>query len=273
MAGKAWVHSLRIPNLALVLLVFIIPAIKYRTQVNPEVWWPALFCALFGALFAYLVNDLYDVAADEINRPGTNLFSLPSHKTYALVLMGISAMISMVSLALLPTPIDWLCLLALTGAWLYAAFWQRVPWIGMTWVSLSVAFLMGLALYSSSEKSLHNLFFFPFLAGSANFLREWAKDLHDLPGDKVHKIGKPMTKLSRTQAILGFRGSAILFTCIWLLSCPSSPENIPIARILTSGFLTSMTAVAIFCIRKSPGFTANWLKFGFFLGILSILLF
>jgi 4-hydroxybenzoate polyprenyltransferase len=273
MRAKAWLHSLRIPNLVLVSFVFLLPAFKSGVSSLPQMWLPALICSFWGTLFAYLINDLYDVHADEVNRPGTNVFAKKSSKAAALYLMLASALISMISLFLLPMPYDWISLLILTGAWLYAAFWQKVPWVGILWVSISVAYLVALAMISSGESSIHNIAFFSFLAGSANFLREWAKDLNDLEGDKIHKKGKPLTTISEKKAVVGFRVLITVFLVIWISICPSSPSEYPWIKPAICSFLAIISLCSAIMIKRKPGQSALCLKTGFFLGILAMVLF
>jgi geranylgeranylglycerol-phosphate geranylgeranyltransferase len=160
-----------------------------------------------------IINDIYDIEIDKINRP---LRPLPSGKitiTEAYILCFVLVVLSISISLIVSYPALLIVLFSLLLLFLYSKFLKRVPLVGNT----TVAFLTGLVFIfggvvveNSSAAIIPALFAFLI-----NLIREIVKDLQDVEGDEKVGVKTFPVQFGFQKSrflILFFTFSLILFT-------------------------------------------------------------
>jgi 4-hydroxybenzoate polyprenyltransferase len=191
-----YARHLRLPNLVIVGLV---QALVYWRLVSPldgapDAW--SIILVIFSTMLVggagFVINDLYDVRPDSINRPDRMARALaPGQlRTYYVMLViagGILAGWAGARLGLLHL---WgLYPLAVFALWLYSARLKCMPLAGNIWVACftgGVVILVGLPVMLSQQSLWIGPSFWSYVefAVWTNLYREVVKDLEDLPGDR-----------------------------------------------------------------------------------------
>lgn len=141
----------------------------------------AALAAGLTAAAGNIINDIYDIEIDRINRPSrplpSSLIKIKSAATFYFILVLISLVISLL-VSLLAFTIVLISHLILL---LYSKYLKKVPLIG----NITVAFLTGLVFIFGGVSVKHPMVAiipaaFAFLI---NFIREIVKDMEDVEGD------------------------------------------------------------------------------------------
>lgn len=142
----------------------------------------------------YIINDYYDAAIDQINRPDKwvagNTWSLIRVRNYFLYVSLLGFIIATAlafRLHLLPYLVIYV--LAVLGLWLYSSRLKCIAVAGNVWVSLFCAgVIVAVALpdliLDNEIVIKQGLWFYAVFAFLATWLREIVKDLQDMNGDK-----------------------------------------------------------------------------------------
>ena len=175
----AWFRSLRMPNLLMVVLLFVFGAEQAGAQ-------GLCLAVLLGMMGGNWHNDWCDKQADAINRPGTNpLLNKTGRVAFLLILSPwIGTMVlSLVWWQFLPAKLLPV-MLALTFA--YNKKLQHIPLLG----NLSIAVLIALTVWMALRPDLNqrtDYFLFINLAFWTTLAREWIKTIQDRKGDMLFK--------------------------------------------------------------------------------------
>jgi 4-hydroxybenzoate polyprenyltransferase len=218
-----YARHLRLPNLVIVGLV---QWLVYWRLVSPLEGAPDIVSIMLVILSTMLVggagfviNDLYDVRTDSINRPERVARSLSAGQLRAfyaalIIVGGVLAAWAGARLDLLH--LWWLYPLAVLALWLYSARLKCMPLAGNLWVALftgGVVLLVGLPVMIRQQTPWidASLWTYASFAAMTNLYREIVKDLEDLPGDRA--AGCTTLPVARgAQA-----GRNVAFTCGFLL--------------------------------------------------------
>jgi 4-hydroxybenzoate polyprenyltransferase len=176
---RAWVRSLRMPNLLLVVWLFV-----FGAEQTGELW--LCLAIIAGMLGGNWHNDWCDKQADAINRPGTNpLHDKTGRVAFLLILSPwiFTLAVAVVWWQLLPAKLLPL-MLALTFA--YNKKLQHIPLVGNLSIALLIALTVGMALRPDLNQRT-DYYLFINLAFWTNLAREWIKTIQDRKGDKLHK--------------------------------------------------------------------------------------
>lgn len=160
---------------------------------KPNFFWLSFITVVIAAS-GYVINDIFDVEIDAINKPASivagKVWTLPEVKKtyYALLIIGgvMSIYLAMVLDLLLFLP---LYPIAVFGLWLYSSKLKCKPIAGNLWVSLFCAgavIIVGLpdALLGNSSAIKTDLFFYASFAFLLTWYREMVKDIEDVEGDQ-----------------------------------------------------------------------------------------
>ena len=182
---------IRWPNLGTIALTFAL----FWWVTNPVLAYPdTLFWVLFSgtlliAAAGYLINDLYDIDTDRINRPQKVwLGTVVKPQTAVQIYTSLNSL----ALLLVLLCFKWSLLVFFGGAMFlllaYAKYFKRLPFIG----NFVVAFLCALVVLQYWYFYQHSmlliwqdlLLFYALFAFYATLAREIIKDLEDLKGDR-----------------------------------------------------------------------------------------
>ena len=148
------------------------------------------FATLFIAAGGYVINDIYDIKCDQINKPNKVYFPKPFSKKFGMrtyaVLSSIGFLLA-TCFSLLIEQVLWSLFFTLIIflLYLYSRLIKSIPLLG----NLTIAFLTAcnllilLLLPTHSEAPIQLLYTFSFFAFSINLIREMVKDLEDVKGD------------------------------------------------------------------------------------------
>lgn len=255
---------------------------RYMDELNENYWYGCILIivsTVFNAAAGYVINDIYDVETDAINKPGKNVVDKGLAKKYAyiyyILLMGVSVGFSYFyseQFAVIN-----LCIMAIL--FFYAQALKGMPLIGNIFVAMcSTAVLACCVLQIAFDKSTakYNFLGYIFFAFFISLIRELVKDMEDVEGDQA--IG-----LRTWPIVFGIKGSKILvyvFTGIEILLCGVYSYLAWQTQFYISSIIMGLiTAALIYFInylsraKKKEEFSygSTILKILMFVGVLNIL--
>jgi 4-hydroxybenzoate polyprenyltransferase len=205
----------------------LVVLLKYR-DINAQNYWMYAFLLILPAVLTaasgYVVNDIYDIETDKINKPkdqivGVSLSAVTSWKLYASL-----SLVSIIVSFLYSNQYAILNVCILAMLYLYAIQLKGLPLIGNIIIALCSSAVFAICiLYTGKGGSLivfqeQGFWFFIgyiIFAFLISLIRELIKDMQDLEGDRVAGL--------RTYPIVfGMKGSKILiyfFTSIEIICC------------------------------------------------------
>ena len=180
----SYLKILRPFNCLIVVLSTLFGAFWFAESIHPIMPFLAVISATLIAGGGYVINDVFDIDIDKINRPKrplpSGIISSLEAKRYAILLFIVGIIISIFLKNL------GMFILALCNSLLlyfYAYKGKKVGFVGNLIVSFVTAstFLYG----GLSNNNLQNSFFCFGLALFYTLIRELVKDLEDIEGDKI----------------------------------------------------------------------------------------
>ena len=295
---RAYLAIIRPNNILLTLLtqaVFMLAAsrlsyfsIDWENIALPEAYLIILTCCLTAA-GGYVINDLFDVDTDHVNRPNKRILK-----------RNISHQSAVVYYAILTAAGQFCGYSAGLGVGLFATaiaillyfYSSDLKAMGLPG-NLLIAFMSGSVIYIAS-RGIHEInrgFFaeYAFLAFLLTFARELIKDAQDIDGDKEQECetfpivhGTKKTNLLSNvilATILVFLGIAsYLLTIDVFLDVKSTRSTIALifpcylAFILIPMVLRAMFLIAKAQQKRDYKKISKWLKFTLLMGLLSVLL-
>ena len=151
-----------------------------------EISWFSVLLASFAAAFTLsagnIINDIYDLGIDKVNRPERPLPSGKISKNSALILYFLLIAASLILSWFINLYAFIIVIIATILLVLYSKFLKRVLFIGNILVALLTGLVFifgGVAVRNPSAAIIPALFAFLI-----NFIREVVKDMQDVDGDK-----------------------------------------------------------------------------------------
>lgn len=208
-------------NLGIIALTILLVCIKYAGSPSAAYWidvFKLLLPAILTAAGGYVINDMYDIETDMINKPHKayipNVWSVRNAKLLYAALNAASLAVSY-----------WLskdylvvnaCIIGML--YLYAIYLKGVPILGNLLVAMCSAAVVAVCVFviqPVTQIGKFNFFGYIIFAFIISVIREIVKDIQDMAGDE--KAGY------RTYPIVaGLKGAKILiyaFIGIELLFC------------------------------------------------------
>lgn len=198
----AYFNILRPINLTIVVVT---QTIIYFLVLSPQIPVPAInhfqyllltLCTAIIAGSGYLINDIYDIDTDQINKPDKSWIprqiSLKKAWRYYFFLIGAGFLIA-IYLALKTSNLPLLSLypLSIVLLWRYASKLKKAGISGNLVVAFMTSFVT-IILIIAERRSLmqapfHHLLYlligFAYFSFLVNLAREWVKDIEDMEGD------------------------------------------------------------------------------------------
>lgn len=161
----------------------------------------------------YAINDHYDRAADDVNRPGTNQVGLWPQGLYLTVYIALNAL--GIWLTWHVSFVASFCLLVIALLlWLYSALLQKWPIIGNLVVAACTSFAIWEVYLVFKTQHFALIVFFTLMAFLLTFAREVAKDMEDVNGDRQAGYKTYPVLVGITGASRFLRG-ILLFTLVF----------------------------------------------------------
>jgi len=293
-------YLIRYKNLLMVLLTMILT--KYAL-INSFISEPSLTSIDFIILSlsillitagGYIINDLYDIKADTINKPLKVYISKSISKKNAWVIYFLSSTLGVtlgIYLSIIKN-IDFLSFYFIGTTlllFLYSLLLKKLVFIGNLCISLLVALPIYLLYkFDSNNITISNIlqyfllsiviFYYMFFAFLTTMIREIIKDIEDINGDYIVKLKTLPILIGKTRA----RNISIFLSLVLLLFLFLVSSNYFISNKYFLGIIMLMlsTVVVYFIFKswiattkKQFQYLSNLMKLIMFIGILSMALF
>lgn len=142
------------------------------------------FVAILTAASGNIINDIYDLEIDSVNRPDRILPSkqLSIHSAIFVYILFVGISIGIAVLSLKSSSV-FIVLFTHFLLWIYSAYLKKTPLLG----NITVAFILGLTfIFSGIVFNSVQTAIVPFsLAFFFSLTRELIKDIEDIDGDKI----------------------------------------------------------------------------------------
>jgi geranylgeranylglycerol-phosphate geranylgeranyltransferase len=229
-----------------------------------------------------IINDIYDLQIDKINRPERPIpsgsVSLTQAKILFFLTLGIGVMISVLHSLIFSLGIFNIILAIFFGfiGWLYSAWGKRQGFIGN--IIVSISFSIGLIYGAILNSSVIPIYIYYFFLTSFFLLlsREIVKGCEDIEGDKTKGVKTLAIKLGTKKAIvisIVFEILAIVFFILPLFTDIINPVLFMILMIfglLVVGFALILSLRKTL-ERKDFKKISLILKVGAFLGLIAFI--
>ena len=272
---KAILKVTRPVNVIITLISVIVAAAICQKGNFPELY--VLLAAISAALTAAsgnIINDIFDIEIDKINRP---MRPLPSGKitiNEAYVLISTLVFISLFLSFLVSFPVFIIVIVSHLLLFLYSKYLKRIPLLG----NITVAFLTGLVIIYGGvvvENPVTAIIpaAFAFLI---NLIRELVKDMQDIEGDKKSgvKTFPIQFGFKKSKFIILFLSLIlILFTCYPFISKIYNIEFFIVVMIIVNPILVYCMKI-LFQVNavKNLNKISNLLKISMVIGLIAIFL-
>ncbi|MDV7188257.1 UbiA family prenyltransferase [Lutibacter sp. TH_r2] len=287
-----FLRLIRYKNLLLICYVFFLiyfflfPSFKVNITLTHLHFFVLLFATLLITSAGYIINNIFDIESDKLNKPKklivSNLITVEKAKKYYLFINTLGIILGIGLCLQIEKPnLVFIFILVPLLLYYYSKKLQKIALVGNILVSLLIAFsIYMLALFEKS--SINNSVYLIILTLSIfsfilNITREIIKDIIDIKGD--FNCG-----LQTLPIILGIKRSSyvamfFIFISIVLLTfliTSITGKHIVTRLYLVLTCLLPLLFVAIKLIKKPSHKTFNTLssilKLIMFLGITSIIL-
>ncbi|WP_083476329.1 geranylgeranylglycerol-phosphate geranylgeranyltransferase [Lacinutrix mariniflava] len=199
-----WKNLLMIAVVQLLVKYALFPAFTIDTTLNPLNFFLLILATLSIAAGGYIINDIYDIETDAINKPnkvtiGTKISESIANKLYILFTFIGVCLGFYLSHKVGRPPFFGLFVIIAASLYVYASYLKQIAVAGNIVVSILVALsllIVGIfelipaitiqneTVQSTMLEVLTDYAIFAFLI---NFIREIVKDIQDVDGD--HKVG------------------------------------------------------------------------------------
>ena len=293
-------YLIRYKNLLMVLLTMILT--KYAL-INSFISEPSLTSIDFIILSlsillitagGYIINDLYDIKADTINKPLKVYISKSISKKNAWVIYFLSSTLGVtlgIYLSIIKN-IDFLSFYFIGTTlllFLYSVLLKKLVFIGNLCISLLVALPIYLLYkFDSNNITISNIlqyfflsiaiFYYMFFAFLTTMIREIIKDIEDINGDYIVKLKTLPILIGKTRA----RNISIFLSLVLLLFLFLVSSNYFISKKYFLGTIMLMISIILVhfifkswnaSTKKQFHYLSNLMKLIMFIGILSMALF
>ena len=291
---------IRYKNLLMVLLTMILTkyALINSFIINPSLTSVDFIILSLSILFitagGYIINDLYDIEADTINKPLKVYISKSISKKNAWFIYLLSSTLG-VSLGIYLSVIknsDFLSFYFIGTTlllFLYSVLLKKQVFIGNLCISLLVALPIYLLYkFDSNSKTISNIlqyfflsiavFYYMFFAFLTTMIREIIKDIEDINGDYTVKLKTLPILIGKTRA----RNISIFLSVVLLLFLFLVSSNYFISKKYFLGTIMLMISIIVVhfifkswnaITKKQFHYLSNLMKLIMFTGILSMILF
>tara|TARA_R110001632_G_scaffold28927_3_gene77065 strand:- start:26890 stop:27795 length:906 start_codon:yes stop_codon:yes gene_type:complete len=296
----SFLKLIRYKNLLMVLLTIIltkyalISSFLKESNLNGFDFLILSLSVLLITAGGYIINDIYDIEADKINKPHKVYISNTISKKRAIIfylLFTILGLILGLWLSFFKN-IEILSLYFITTAvllLLYSKYLKRLPLLGNLLISLLVPFIIML-VYEFDKKLVTKseifndlflsiiVFYYIFFAFLTTLIRELIKDIEDVDGDFKLKmktlpilIGKIRTR--NISIVLSF---VLMFFLMLLLNDSFGSEDLYLSAV--TSLISILLVYFIFKLWSAKTkaqfhFLSNLMKVMMLIGILSMVLF
>jgi geranylgeranylglycerol-phosphate geranylgeranyltransferase len=220
------------------------------THLEPVILSKLFFSAFSIGVFGNIINDIYDLDIDKINKPWR---PLPSGRISVLNawILGLTSCVFGILLSL--TINVYLFIIAVTASitlYYYSKYLKRMGFMG----NLTIAFLSFLVIIYGGMASPSNIFH-SLVPGIYAFIiilgREIYKGIEDVEGDRIHGVNTIAVRLGVLKAYI--IGSLVLMILVIISPLPYIYMGLSIYYLLTAIIGVDIPVIySITLMRKDP---------------------
>ena len=185
----AFLQLIRYPNLAIIILTqfltyyFIIDCYPIHYFSNQGILLLIAGSVLIAAA-GNIINDVFDVDIDRINKPNKVLLDKVFSKRFAIITYSIFNLVALICGMFLNPQIFFVFIFSIMLLILYSAYFKRLLLIGNLTVSILIALSVFIVWIYRPFGNFGILLFYSAFAFLSTFIREIIKDIEDIEGDE-----------------------------------------------------------------------------------------
>jgi 4-hydroxybenzoate polyprenyltransferase len=172
-------------NLLLIVLTQSLVAFRFLPNFYTN-WWIWTITTLLVAAAGYIINDIFDVEIDRINKPHKSIVAVLISTQQAYWLYYSLNLLAFIIGILTNTQLFIELLLIASVLYSYARWFKKMPLLGNLFVAFLSAYSVIFPLRSTNIFVWnHQLEFFCFFAFAVSLFREIVKTIEDIAGDRA----------------------------------------------------------------------------------------
>jgi 4-hydroxybenzoate polyprenyltransferase len=181
---------IRYPNLAIIILTqlltyyFITDWQLLLSGYSSGIVLLVLGTVLIAAA-GYMINDLFDVDIDRINKPEKVQVNTIFSKNFVIITYSLFNLIALLCGLLIGKQIFFIFILTIMLLILYSAYFKRLYLVGNLVVSIMLALTVYVIWIYFPVGNFEMLLFYMAFAFISSLIREIVKDMEDIDGDQV----------------------------------------------------------------------------------------
>lgn len=255
---------------------------KYKDELATNYWFHAVFLILPAVLTAaagYVVNDIFDVETDKINKPNSCIVGHSLSIKSAWVLYGVISVSSIVVSVFFSQLYFIINISIIALLFLYAAKFKGIPLIGNLLVALCSAAVVAICVLliafdtNPAKMNFSGYIIFSFFI---SLIRELVKDMQDVDGDLS-------AGLKTYPIVVGVKGTKIMIyiiTGIEIMLCGLYSflswgldlyAGSVLMGIITVGLLYFINHISKTKSKEEYGASSKLLKYIMFAGVINLI--
>ncbi len=268
----------------LIIIIFTLLLFKYLLiskmthNLSDFQFFLFVFSIVLVAASGNIINDIFDIKTDAINKPNKQIVTVIISKKKAYILYYILAFLGLVLGVFLSVFANketylWIYPVTIALLYVYSSYFKKKFLIGNIIVSFLTAFpILFLGLLELKGNGHFTILYFYFLfAFLLNFAREIIKDIQDVKGDKILKMKTLAIAFGKNKSIYIVK---VILLCI-LLFLSFWMDYFSFYQIYFSIYLFLVVVLPLFYLiiviqNKSLTFSSNFLKIVMVLGVFSL---
>ncbi len=184
---SAFIKVVRYPNLLIMAATQLLSA-AWLTPDDAIVWqnislWFALLATLCIAAGGYIINDIFDFEADTINKPDKVIITALNKSNFGLAYYGISVLGILFGLAS-SLYVGLICFVMVALLYFYSYKLKKTVLLGNIAIAVMSAVVLLVLLFIFPEIEIFAIWVYAAFAFFTTLVREIAKDIEDVEGDK-----------------------------------------------------------------------------------------
>ena len=278
---KSKLQIVRPYNLLIIAATMVVLLIKYRDESLDNYWLKAVLLiipAVLTAAAGYIVNDIYDVKTDQINKPDKLIVGVTLSPSFAWKMYALLNITSLAVSYFFSTQYLIINLSIIGILYLYSIQLKGTPLIGNIIVAMCSAAVIAcciLLVKFEVEAGFFNFSGYVVFAFFISLIREIVKDMQDIEGDKA-------SGLTTYPILIGNKGAKILvylLTGIEIMLCGLYSFLAWGIDLYISSVIMGLVTIALFYFinhlaraktKEEFASASHFLKFVMFAGVLNI---
>ena len=276
------IHIIRPINLSLIAATMLVVLFKYKDELDPNYWFQSVFLilpAILTAAAGYVVNDIFDLETDKINKPKSCIVGHGLSVKSAWILYAMLSILSIVVSYFFGQLYAIITISITVILFLYAAQLKGLPLIGNVLVALCSAAVVAicvLLIAFDTKPAIMNFTGYIIFSFFISLIRELVKDMQDVDGDLA-------AGLKTYPIVAGIKGTKIMIyiiTGIQIMLCGLYSflswgldlyAGSVLMGIITIGLLYFINHISKTKSKEEYGASSKLLKYIMFAGVINLI--